>query len=174
MATALSLVRAVRGEFQSESAGMFPYRGGARLIKAVFPEFEQPLQDELIAFIKIGRPGDIEFVMAVLRAYGGSMPILRVCKEIIKVVPERSSAWNEVAAAFESTGVVSGEDGIVRAFEAKRTGIAPWKEDENPRVRSFAAWFAEILDQMIVSERQRVEEGLALRKHMYGDDKNEV
>lgn len=163
-----ALLRAVRGEFKPENAGMFPYYGGARLIKAAFPEFEQPLQDELLTFIKTSRPVDIEFVVAVLRAYGGSVPILGICKEIIKIVPERSSTWNEVAAAIETTGVVAGEYGIVRAFEAKREEITPWKDDESPRVRAFATWLTENLHQMILSERHRADESVALRKHMHG------
>lgn len=169
-----ALLSAVRREFETETVGVFPYHGGARLIKAVFPTFEQPLQDQLLTYVQTGEPADIEFVVAVLRAYGGAVPILPICKEIIKVVPEKSSAWNEVAAAFESTDVVSGEYGMVHAFEAKRDEIAPWRDDDNPRVRAFAAWLTENLDQLIVHERQRADESLALRKHKYGVGKDEV
>src|SRR5205085_3697549 len=60
------------------------------------------LQDELLTFIKTSIPADIEFVVALLRAYGGSVPILGICKEIVRVAPERSSVWNELAAALET------------------------------------------------------------------------
>lgn len=162
------LLRAVRAEFKPDEAGMFPYYAGARLIKAVFPEFDPALQAELLSFSKTGHPTDIDFVIGVVRTYGGEAPILDICKEIIKVVPERSSAWNEVAAALESTGVVTGEYGIVHAYESKRVEIAAWKNDEHPRVQAFAVWLTESLDQMIVSERQRADAGVALHKHRYG------
>lgn len=166
------LLSAVRREFKTETAGMFPYYGSARLIKAAFPAFEKPLQDQLLTYIRTGKPADIEFVVAVLRAYGGAAPILPVCKEIIKVVPERSSAWNEVAAALESTGVVAGEYGMVQAFEAKHDEIAAWLDDGSPKVRAFAAWLTQILDQTIAQERQRADESLALRRHKYGVGKD--
>ena len=44
---------------------------------------------------------------------------------------------------------------------------------EHPRVQSFAVWLTESLDQMIVSERQRAEAGVALRKHRYGVSKDQ-
>lgn len=162
------LLRAVRVQFTADEAGMFPYYAGARLIKAVFPAFDSALQAELLSFSKTGHPTDIDFVIGVVRTYGGAVPILDVCKEIIKVVPERSSAWNEVAAALESTGVVTGEYGFEDAYETKREEIAAWKNDEHPRVQSFAIWLTESLDLMIVSERQRAAAGMALRKHRYG------
>lgn len=102
----------------------------------------------------------------------GFDPVLDICKEIIKVVPERSSAWNEIAAAIESTDVVMGEYGMVRAYEAKREEIAAWKSDEHPRVQSFAIWLTESLDQLIIAERQRADAGVALRKHRYGVSKD--
>lgn len=162
------LLRAVRADFTPSEAGMFPYYGGARLIKAAFPDFNEAVQAELLAFIKTGDQTDIEFVMGVVRTFAGDVPILNICKEVIKVVPERSTAWGEVAAAIESTGVVSGEYGMLEAYQAKREQIAPWKDDEDPRVRVFAVWLTESLDQIIVSERQRADAGVALRKHRYG------
>lgn len=169
-----ALLSALRQEFKAEFAGMFPYYGSGRLIKGAFPAFETPLQNQLLPYIQLGQPADIEFVLAVLRTYGGSAPILPICKEVIKVVPERSNAWGEVAAALQSTGMVRGEYGMVQAFESKRTEIEPWTVDDSAKVRAFAAWFTENLDQLIVYERQRAEESLALRKHKYGVGKDEA
>lgn len=161
------LLRAVRAEFKPDEAGMFPYYGGARLIKAAFPDFNAAVQAELLVFIRTGNPTDIDFVIGVVRTFAGDVPILDICKEIIKLVPERSSSWGEVAAAIESTGAVSGEYGMLEAYQAKREQIALWKDDENLHVQAFAAWMTESLDQMIVSERQRADAGIALRKHRY-------
>jgi len=73
-----------------------------------------------------------------------------------------------VAAALESTGVVSGEYGMLAAYEAKRAQIAAWKDDDHPRVQSFAVWLTESLNQLIISERQRADAGIELRKHRFG------
>ena len=147
---------------------MFPYRGGARLVKAVFPNFEPQLQALLLELVETCNERDIEFVTAIVRSYGGSAPILDVCKAIIKVVPEHSSAWNELASAIETTGVVSGEYGLVHAYERKHDDLAAWKTDENDRVRAFAEWLTEQLEHMITSERRRADDELALRKYQYG------
>ena len=162
------LLRAVRAKFDLEEAGMFPYYGGARLIKAVFPQLNAALQSELLSFSKTEDPTDIEFVIGVVRSYAGDVTVSDICKEIIKLVPERSTAWGEIAAAIESTGVVSGEFGMVKAYEAKRAEITAWKNDGNPRVQAFAVWLIESLDHMIANERLRAEADIALRKHRYG------
>ncbi|GJG96825.1 hypothetical protein [Cupriavidus pauculus] len=168
------VLSAVRKEYSARTAGMFQYSGGARLVKAAFPELEQSLQNELLSYIRSGNPEDIDFVIAIVRSYGGEAPILPLCKEIVRAVPERSGAWTEMAAALESTGVVSGEYGTVHAYEALRSGIVPLLSDDDPKVRAFAAWLIEDLDQFIVRERRRADEGLALRKYKYGIGKNEA
>jgi len=170
--TLIALLRQSFGE--KEARLMFPYRGGARLVKAVYPNFEPQLQVLLMKLVETRNERDIEFVTAVVRSYGGSAPILEVCKAIIKVVPERSSTWNELAAAMETTGVVSGEYGLVHAYERKRDELAAWKTDESDQVRAFAEWITEQLERMITSEQQRADEGLALRKYQYGVNSDEA
>ena len=86
----------------------------------------------------------------------------------MRAVPEQSRSWNELAAAIETTGVVSGEYGLVQAYERKRSEIEAWKDDDNARVRAFAEWLIYSLDHMIASERKRANEDLALRKYKYG------
>ena len=161
----------LRRDFEEEERSMFQYRSGARLMQAVFPGFNEPLQTLLRKLVQDGLQHDIDFVLAVIRAYGGA-PILEVCKAIIKVVPEMSPAWNELAAAMESTGVVTGEYGFVHAFERKRDEIVPWKNDDNARVRAFADWLTDILERQIVQEQKRADESLALRKYKYGVGKD--
>ncbi len=167
-----ALVSALRRDFDEEVRALFTYRG-ARLIKSVFSTFGEPLEGLLMGLVESGDQDDIDFVLAILRAYDGSAPILQVCKAIIKSVPEGSKTWNELAAAIESTGVVSGEYGMVQAFERKRTEISVWKDDEDVRVRAFAQWLIKSLDYLIDQERQRADEGLALRKYRSGGDKEE-
>lgn len=167
-----ALLSALRGDFDKEVHSMFSYRG-ARLVKSAFPTFGEPLEGLLCKYIGTGSEDDINFVIGVVRAYDGSASILEVCKAIIKTVPERSRSWNEVAAAIETTGVVTGEHGIAEAFERKQHEISGWKNDADDRVRAFAQWLTDGLQILIEQERQRADEGLALRKYRYGVGKHE-
>jgi hypothetical protein len=169
-----ALVHALRNEFDDEARSMFPYGGGARLLEAVFPNFADPLAALLQELVAEADPMDIDFALSVLRVFGGGTPILETAKFIVKFVPEKSPAWNELAAALESTGVVMGEYGMAEAFERKRQEILNWSVDENPHVRAFAAWLIEGLDQFIARERQRADEGIELRKYRYGVGKDET
>ena len=169
-----ALVNALRDGFDDEARSMFPYRGGARLLKAVFPNFADPLPALLQEIVAGGDPTDIDFALSVLRAYGGGTPILGTAKSIVKAVPEKSPTWNELASALETTGVVMGEYGMAESFERKRQDMLSWSTDEDSRVRAFAAWIIEGLDQLIVQERQRADEGIALRKYRYGAGKEET
>lgn len=81
---------------------------------------------------------DIDFALSVLCVFGGGAPILETAKFIVKVVPEKSPAWNELAAALETAGVVMGEYGMAEAFERKRRDMLIWSDDEDPRVRRLA------------------------------------
>ena len=114
----------------------------------------------LLEYVATGRENDMEFAIGILRAYDGSPAIMPVCKAIIKAVPERSRLWNEVGAAIETTGVVSGEFGMAEAYERKLTSLEPWKTDEDERVRSFAEWLSDGLVNFIAQERQRAEQGV--------------
>lgn len=146
---------------------------GARLVAAAFPVFDEPLSGALLKYVGTGSDDDTDFVISVLRAYDGAAPILEVCKAIIKAAPERSRLWSEVASAIEATGVVVGEFGLSQAYERKRQEIEPWLHDEDERVRAFAAWIGEDLRAQVEQERERAQQGTALRKYRYGvDDDN--
>lgn len=169
-----ALVDALRDGFDDKARLMFPYRGGARLLEAVFPNFADPLPALLQELVASADPMDIDFVLSVLRAFGGGAPILETAKSVVKVVPDKSPTWNELASALETTGAVWGEYGMAEAFERKRQDMLIWSADEDPRVRAFAAWLIESLDQFIARERQRVDEDIVLRKYRYGVRKEET
>lgn len=162
------LLNALRDQFDNETRSMFPFRGAARLIEAVFPNFASPLDVLLQQIVAEAEPTDIDFALSVLRVFGGGAPILETAKLIVKVVPEKSPAWNDLAGALETTGVVMGEYGMAEAFERVRDEMMIWSGDDDPHVRAFASWIVEDLDQSIKRERQRADEGMQLRKYRYG------
>ncbi|NML61422.1 hypothetical protein HHL21_10095 [Massilia sp. RP-1-19] len=166
-----ALLLALRGTFDKENQSFFSYRG-ARLVKSAFPLIGEPLEQLLLKYVVAGTEDDIKFVIGVLRAYEGDPSILEVCKAIIRTVPERSPIWNEVAAAIETTGVVSGEYGMVEAFERKQHEISGWTHDEDSHVQAFSRWLTESLQRMIKLETERAGEGMALRKYRYGVGKD--
>lgn len=164
-----ALLSTLRAAFDHGEDFVYSYPG-ARLIAAAFPVFGDPLSGALLKYVGTGSDADTDFVISVLRAYDGAATILDVCKAIVKAAPERSRVWSEVAAAIESTGVVVGEFGLSQAYERKRQEIEPWLHDEDERVRAFAAWIGENLRAQVEQERQRAEQGTALRKYRYGVD----
>lgn len=165
------LLLAMQHDFEEEDHSLFTYRG-ARLIKAVFPAFGEPLEGILEKLVEGGVERDISFVLCLLRVYEGADSILPLCKSIIKVSPEKSKQWDEVASIIESTGVVSGEFGRANAFEAKRSEIGAWLADGNSRVQAFALWLIESLNRIIDSEKQRASDDIALRKYKFGVGKD--
>lgn len=166
------MLATLRRDFDATSSTMFSYRG-ARLIKSAFPEFDDSLEIVLLKYLGSGDELDLEFVIGILRTYDGSPKIQNVSKAIIKIVPERSKIWNKVAAAFESTGVVRGEYGMAEAYENKVIQLSSWMNDDDESVRAFAEWLIGSLQSLIVQERQRTDQNLALRKYQYGVDKDE-
>lgn len=168
-----AVMSAVRRDFESAESSMFPYRSGPRLLQAIFPEFDAKLQSLLMKQLESGTQDDIHFALAVIRSYDGQAAAADIFKRVIGLVPERSRTWDEVAAAIEQTGIVMGAYGFAEAFERKRDEVALWKDDGDARVRAFAAWFTENIDQQIVEERRRADESLALRKYKFGAPKDE-
>lgn len=171
-AAPIELLAALRSDFGEDARSIYSYPG-VRLVKSAFPTFGEPLSGALLNYVGTGNEDDIDFVISVLRAYDGAAAILDMCKAVIKTVPERSRVWGEVAAAIETTGVVTGEYGLAQAYERKQQEIAAWDNDEDERVRAFAVWLSESLGIQIEQERKRAEQGTALRKYHYGADKED-
>lgn len=162
-----AVVAALRSDFNEETRGLFTYHG-ARLAKSVFPDFGEPLESLLQRYITDGSEDDAAFVLGILRNYEGSPAVLETCRKVIKAIPEGAELLGEAAACIQSTGVVSGEYGLVDAFEKRLSEMVAWQNDDDPKVRSFAQKLTESLDGLIESEKQRVEESIALRKYRFG------
>jgi hypothetical protein len=76
-----------------------------------------------------------------------------------------------IEVALMSTGVVSGEFGMVDAYRQKKDAVATWLEDPRPKVRTFAERYRRMLDNRIATEQEDAERRRALRKlHFDGDE----
>lgn len=153
----------------SADDSLFEFRG-AKLLQAIFPQFSEDFQAELVRLVRDGGEKGLEFVAGVLRAYGGEAFIQPLAKELIKRLPRSSPLINEVEIALLSTGVVSGEYGMAEAYDRKRSEVLDWLQDPDESVRTFAAKYVNELQAMSESERRRADESIAVRKFEYGEE----
>jgi hypothetical protein len=152
--------------------GMFIYRG-ALLLKNIFPQLGDGIEQKLIEVVRTGSQDDILFVLAVLRNYEGQEFLHPICKEIVSILPDESDLLIEVKVALQSAGVVCGERGFVETYQKKICEIKPWLSDDNQKLRQFAEEYISGLEKQIEYENQRVDEDIVLRKHQYGTDTEE-
>lgn len=147
--------------------GLFIYRG-ARLLKNIFPNFSPEFQQKLLEVVQSREEKDLLFVMAILSNYEGNPIIHNVCKELVKILPDGSDLANELTNILQSTGVVSGEYGFLKAYKQKIEEIQPWLQDESPKVKEFTQNYIANLEKHIENEQKRADEQRILRKHQYG------
>lgn len=159
-------INAVLGIYDG-NYGPFIYRG-AHLLKNIFPNFPPEFQQNLLEVVQPREEKDLLFVMAILSNYEGNPIIHNVCKELVKILPDGSDLANELTNILQSTGVVSGEYGFVKAYKQKIEEIQPWLQDESPKVKEFAQNYIASLEKSIDHEQKRADEQRTLRKHQYG------
>ncbi len=162
------LVEKARSWFKKDML-LFQYRGG-QLLSNVFPNFPPEFVRILQSLIEGKDRTDLEFVVKILRNYEGKAFIYDLCKEIVAFVPPKDTLLNEIEAALDSTGVVTGEFGFVDAYKRKKTELEPWLGDPRESVQSFARSRVLSLDRRIAAEQRRSEEDLEMQKREYGDD----
>jgi ppGpp synthetase/RelA/SpoT-type nucleotidyltranferase len=159
-------------KWYDDNYGLFMYRG-ARLLKAIFPTFPKNFEDELRKLVDTKQENNLLIVMAILRNYEGNTFLHGVCQELILALPEGSQYLDEIRAILNNTGVVSGEFGLVDAYQRKKTEVECWLTHEEERIRNFAKQYIKNLDKLIAVEKHRAEEGIELRKHKYGAENEE-
>jgi hypothetical protein len=108
-------------------------------------------------------------VIRVLSSYHGEPFVVEPCREIVSMLPADDRLRNDVEIILQSTGVVSGEFGLVEAYKQKRETLIPWLTNGDEKVRSFAKQYIASLDRQIAAEQRRSEEGLEMRKRRYED-----
>lgn len=147
---------------------LFQFTGG-RLLSISFPNFPDALKDKFSSLIRSGSQDDVAFVVRVLSSYTGQPFLYETCREIVRALPTDDRLLGDVQMILQSTGVVSGEFGLVEAYQQKREAIAAWLSDDDSKVRSFAEKYVGSLDLQIAAEQRRSEEDIEMRKRMYDD-----
>jgi hypothetical protein len=87
----------------------------------------------------------------------------------VRALPVGDPLLKEVEVILRSTGVVSGEFGLVEAYLRKKQEMADWLTDADSHVQGFAESFVRYLDRLIAVEQRCSEEDIEMRKRMYDD-----
>jgi ppGpp synthetase/RelA/SpoT-type nucleotidyltranferase len=159
--------RVVRRLFVSGDS-MFQFRGG-RLLASSFPDYAEPFARALESYTQSGNREDIAFVVEVLSSYHGEVSLNAACKSVVRSLPADDDLLSGVQIVLQNTGVVSGEFGMVHAYQAKKQEMVGWLDDSDAKVHAFAEGYMRILDRQIAAEQRRSEESIELRKRMYDD-----
>ena len=147
---------------------MFQFRGG-RLLASSFPDYSEAFARKLESYIVSGNREDIEFVVQVLSSYHGEVSLNETCKAVVRALAADDTLLSGVGIVLQNTGVVSGEFGMVQAYQSKKQEMAGWLNDADANVRAFAESYVRLLDRQIAAEQRRSEESIEMRKRMYGD-----
>jgi len=140
---------------------------GSHLIQAIFPVFNETLEEELIKLIKFKNEKNIRIVFNILRAYKGENFLHNVCKELIKEYPKNDDYRKKIFIILSQMGVVSGEYGFVEGFKKKKEEIQSWKKDKNKVIQLFVKEYEDFLDKRILYERKQADEVIELKKRQY-------
>jgi hypothetical protein len=161
-------VSAVRSWYSPDDH-LFTYSGG-RLLHAVFPQVTDAFEAELLALAQTGNDEHINFVLSILRSYDGGTSLHQVCKALVGALPEGDKRINEVTIILESMGVVSGEFGMVQAYQHQKEEMRDWLSDPRAKVRGFAELHMRSLDRAIAAEQRRSETAYELRRRGWPEE----
>ncbi len=153
------------------NCSLFIHRG-AQLLKNIFPKFPKPFEASLVKFIRIPDENNLSIALAILRNYQGEAFLHDICKEIILMLPDESDWLNEIIIILESTGVVTGEFGLMEAYDKKKQEIEGWLDDRREKIAKFAKKYVSIMEKQIASEKSRVDQEIEIRKHKYGTEED--
>jgi hypothetical protein len=156
------MVQAAR-DWYALDGELFRFRGG-HFLAQIFPEMPPAFEAVLQSLVSAGQRADIKMILALLPNYDGSATIHELCKAIVDYLEEDDKLRLNVAIALESTPVVSGEFGLVEAYEARKALVAEWLTDPRPKVVQFATEFLHQIDQQIAAEQRRAENDQAAQR----------
>jgi ppGpp synthetase/RelA/SpoT-type nucleotidyltranferase len=158
----------VRGWYKTGDP-LFQFRGG-RLVAIAFPACPPALSDKLIAVIAAEGEAILDFVADILVHYHGGVATHSVCQAMVDCLAEDDERLQLVRGLLQGTGVVSGEFGMVKAYQQKVAEIEPWQNDPRSKVRAFALAYTKSMQQSIAAEHGRSEQNVAMRKLEWDKD----
>lgn len=149
--------------------GTFPYTGG-RLLASLFPACPEELFGLMDATFRQAPEDNAGYVLAILQAYEGRPCIYELVRVMVATFAEGSPFLDRARLVLEEGGVVTGEYGFANRAQRRMELVAPWLEDENAKVRAFAADYRRDLERTVAHETRRADHSLAMRRLDYGED----
>ena len=138
-------------------------------LSRVYPNFEEPLPSKLLAMAKVADVDDLALIASSLRGHKGREELLPILREVLASDAANDEIEKDVAAVIREAGVVSGEFGHARAYQAKAEMLKPWLEDSNERVSAFARTMIHEFEQRIADENRRGQQEIAMRRLQHGE-----
>lgn len=77
-----------------------------------------------------------------------------ICFEIVKRTDDKN-ILDHLAGVMSSTGIVSGEDGLARAYDSKANNLKEYLKSKDKRVKTFATEMKRSFEERAQKERQR-------------------
>ncbi len=139
----------------------------SHLFEEIFPAFSPILEQSLIDLIKGADKHSRDIVFSILGKYKGEEFLWGVVRALVKQyigTKEYKEVQGRLFGCLSQTGVVSGEDGFVRAYQSKKQEIQNLKKDPDQSVKKFAKEYDEYLDKLIIDETKKTNEEIELMK----------
>ncbi|HEY9029771.1 MAG TPA: hypothetical protein VIM93_00270 [Kangiella sp.] len=143
--------------------------GVPSLFRKCFQRFKPDHVGLILGIFDPKKDSDFQIIIDICDSYHGDSSILPLVREVIANTTIDSERHNKLFNSLLNTGVISGDYGRVKALEKKVNDISSWETDSNQNVVDFAERYTEILKERIENEIKRVEERIAIEKHIYGD-----
>ncbi|MFE4120082.1 hypothetical protein [Priestia sp. YIM B13486] len=139
----------------------------SQLIKNIYPDFDDLLQQYLNKLIVNGNIEDANKVIQIIKEYEGSFKIHGVCKTIIKKHGGNGKLMQEIMSAVTRTGIVSGERGFIEAYERIKKEIRKWEKTNNQEIKKFAREFIRYIQPIITREVRRADRRTEMMKRRF-------
>lgn len=147
--------------------GRIYQREAARLIKAIFPDFDKHLETKLIELVRTKKTLYLNVVFEILRLYEGKPYIHRTCKEIVKNSTRTDNYKSRVKNLLWGTGTVTGTYGFANAYEKKISEIQGWKKSRFAVIRNFAIEVQNDLEQDVLNHQKSADKEFQDRQISY-------
>ena len=142
----------------------------SHLMEEIFSSFSPIFEQSLIDLVNNKGKDGLDIVLSIINKRKGEDFLF----DIVKAIAEKyhgHAKYDEIQGSLfgsmSQTGVVMGEDGFVRAYEAKKVEIQKLKTDPLATVKNFAVEYEKYLNIRIMHERKRAEESVEIRKREF-------
>ena len=141
----------------------------SHFLSRIYPNFEEPLPSTLLQMAEGANANDLTFIASSLQGFQGRDDLLPLLRAVLASGAATDDIEGAVSQVFHETGIMRGEFGPEKTYQAKADLLRPWLEDDNDRVSAFAAGEVGSLERRVADETRRAQEGMAMRKLQYGE-----